>query len=1303
MKELSRARRVLAVLLVLVMVFSIIPGIMRGHGVSRTAAAAPNIVKVGQLSEILIWNPMTIEMAEDYAACYLMYDTLFTYDQDWGGPVGNLALSWNQTVHPDNSMTTYINITHDAYFHGKNTNGKADPLDTSHPLTAADVVFTLNLITSTSGASTWSAYMEGITSVVAVSDYTVRIDTATTKATLIDDLTNPPILPMYLWNDPAQPQYSDPLMGMNPSDNVGSGPFVFDSWVKGSWYKFMSVPSQYYHASHDYGRVVHIDGVLYTVYSDSEALALALNQGIEDVVVTTGDVNVYRNVLGGPGTKVHVIKQAVHELGITDIAINAIPSSVDGVSTQFRATASGYAKGNPVLQDPFVREAIMMTLNKDYIVNNILYGLALKADSVVPSGYWHATIQNQLQFDPVAAKNLLIAHGYSDINGDHILEATSSALSVQNHWVKVGTPLSGIRVQAPNTDPSWGIIAESWAGWASQAGIGMVASVENEGTMNRAAWYNGDYDIWVWHWGWAPEPLSYILSTWKTEQIFSGGDNVQMPMGPWWYGPDNQTLSPTGTPYSAYDENWTAAVSTLNKTDRKVIVDKLQQWVYDSHCENPPVYDLGLYAYTDYRYDGWGDWQAHPARAFGSTLLWLWFDLKAEINHPPLFNQPPDASYDVMQGEAKTFAVTVSDQDNDSLVVNWTFGDGDTARVTLTGDTTVPRIVTEAHTYSALGTGLAMRVSVWDHVSGHEVAVPATVNVISAPNLGPVIQSLTWSPDPPVYVGTQTTWTATASDAESGSSGQGLFFTWSWGDGSYTIHHVSTLANGVLYTDSQTHTWNTLGDYEVTISVWDGFDVPTNPLHNVSASVSSYRVIVNTAPSIPSISSIDFLRGSSVSCAATATDADADQLNFTWDWGGGTYNVTTNAPSPGVAVKSIVSHTWAAAGSYPVTVYVDDGHGHNVSSAITANIYWPGSTPVPPCGISLSMYPNPGVADSAVWVNVSACDANSDPLDFYVDMGDWTGAVTGSAAGGTPDRQYVNLTYTYADVGTMPILVYVNDSFLDGSHNISAPFNVNVMVDNGPPVFILQSHYTAFYNKTTTVAPVALSDPDGDTLAVWYDWGDGSALTRGNATNVGSHVYKSTGTFMVNVSVNDSMGHNETRSRDLTVSESNLRPDIVSFTYAPLRAKNYVGDEFWFNVTVKDYEGNTVNLTINFGDNTSDYKQMSLTPNTNSSVQTFTHSYSAVELDGYTVVVSVSDSMDHFDSTPKQSKATIIISKKPSGGGMSAAVFGAIAAVVIVVVVLLAVLIMRRKGPKEAETGGMEGMTPPEPQPPPKT
>ena len=177
--------------------------------------------------------------------------------------------------------------------------------------------------------------------------------------------------------------------------------------------------------------------------------------------------------------------------------------------------------------------------------------------------------------------------------------------------------------------------------------------------------------------------------------------------------------------------------------------------------------------------------------------------------------------------------------------------------------------------------------------------------------------------------------------------------------------------------------------------------------------------------------------------------------------------------------------------------------------------------PSPATGKRVSVLFDGVYMNSEVWINVSASDANGDPLTFYIDLGDWVGTVEASTLGGTTDQQYVNVSYTYADEGRMPIIVYVNDSFLDGSHNVSGPFDVSVLADNSPTAFTLQSHYTAFYNMTIRVAPVTISDPDSDALAVWYDWGDGTDLSRGNATYVGDHVYRILGTNTVTVAVDD--------------------------------------------------------------------------------------------------------------------------------------------------------------------------------------
>ncbi|MEW5748321.1 MAG: PKD domain-containing protein [Candidatus Thermoplasmatota archaeon] len=708
--------RLAAVALIIVMSLSMarVAGDGRGGADAVDAAArADGYVMVGWTGDFEYWNPLTLTIVEDYVACNLIHSSLFMYDEDLQGPVGDLAMGWLQTLNPDGSMTTEIAITQNAYFRTA-----SDPYDTSRQLTADDVEFTFNLIRNNPDSGTWRSNFIGVTDVDALDRFTVSITTAWPKATLFDDLEGVPILPEYVYG----PMH-DPFAQMDPDELVGSGPFVFDAMVEGSWYSFAKAPN--YHGEADYGaeRTVSVPGIIYSVYYDNTALALAINYGDLDVVSVGSDVNTYLDVLGSYATA-NVIKQAVSEPGICDVAINAIPMS-------FRT--STYGTGNPHLLDPAVRQALAMTLNKTYITDVTLSGLAEPATAVIQPGYWQADIE-ELAFDPLAALDLLMRSGYADLDGDGYLQATADAYAVREGLVDVGDELSMIRLDAPDTDPTYYAVTTMWAADARDAGIGLVPRILSEGVMINMDWYKADYDIWVWHWGWGPEPIGSALSTWLTSEIVPGGLNCQMPMGPWWYDGTNYTDAPAEWdlrgPYSAYDQNLSMALETLDREDRKAIVDNLQQMIYDSHTEIPPFYDIGLYGYTDQWFVGWGDWESHPGRTVTSDLLWLWFDLVPRgDNLPPVFDVPLLPAYQATAGEVITFEVVVSDPEGDALLVNWSFGDGETL-VTQVMGTSVPTTVRQSHVYSYAAAGLELEVRLHDGVQGHEVISLATVDVL---------------------------------------------------------------------------------------------------------------------------------------------------------------------------------------------------------------------------------------------------------------------------------------------------------------------------------------------------------------------------------------------------------------------------------------------------------------------------------------------------------------------------------------------------------------------------------------------
>ena len=883
-----------------------------------------------------------------------------------------------------------------------------------------------------------------------VNDYTVRLDIPFIKATAIDDLTGIPIVPdgFYNWSGVA---LQDP---MDPGECLGSGPFTFDGYVEASWYRFRTAPN--YHGAADFPeeRTLSIDTITYNIASEASGLAADMNSGILDVAVMSGEPDIYLKTLVPDATN-KMVKEAVQELGICDIAINAVPLEF---RVDAKSAAADYCDGNPHLLDPAVRKALLMTLNKPYIKWAIMKNLSTTADSVIPTGgFWYRDV-NDLAFDPAGARQVLLDAGYVD-DGGAFLVAGPESYFMQNDFdtlfPTVSTRLEDLRCQAPNTDPSYSLIATSWLSWAALAGIGFdpdLTGETQESYMINSAWYKCLYDIWVWHWGWGPEPLS-DLSVWQTYEIDNGGDNCQMPMGEWYvHGnmdidadgdidyAENYTTSPFVSAsmiteygmtedgfrgFSSFDQNFSEAMHTPDIYERRDIVYSLQDMVYDSYCETPPYYDLGLYAYSEARYQGWGDWSLHSGRTVISGMPWVWFDLIPAGNMIPKIDVGLGSSYDLDIGELGTFSITVSDVEGDKLWVNWTFGDG-SAPVNLQPTPTTGQFdVSTSHSYSTAGT-YTLTVTVTDGYAGHTVTDTASVVVSPPATAKPVIGALTYDPIK-AYVGEEATWTFTVTDTDSTN----IRTTVAWGDGKYFVSDL-TATPGTAIPVEALHTYTAAAVYTVTIYASDGT--------NNESIARSYTVISNSPPTAPVVSSVSALEGESRPISATTTDVDPDTLIVTWEWDDGTFTVTgpyDTSSAPGAVVTSSVTHTWDSAGSYDFTVWVDDQEGNNVSTTATATIS-PEGTPVAPSVTSMVQSPNPGIVEQVVTLTIGAYDSNGDALDFYVEFGDGEAATDSTAA--ATGEQTVVMTHTYAAVDNYTLTVYIND----GTFNVSADYTVRI-------------------------------------------------------------------------------------------------------------------------------------------------------------------------------------------------------------------------------------------------------------------
>jgi PKD repeat protein len=401
------------------------------------------------------------------------------------------------------------------------------------------------------------------------------------------------------------------------------------------------------------------------------------------------------------------------------------------------------------------------------------------------------------------------------------------------------------------------------------------------------------------------------------------------------------------------------------------------------------------------------------------------------------------------------------------------------------GDSTGGSGAATTHTYEDDG-AYTVTVTVTDDDGGADV-VSQTITV---DNVDPVIVSLIGPATGDE--GQELIWEADASDA---GVADVLTYTWDLGDGSPA---VSGPAADVA------HTYEDDGAYTLIVTVED--DDGGSDTANLTV------VIGNADPLLTSVSiPVAGDEGSPVSLGATAIDVSTDPLTFTWDFGDGTPTQTGDT----------LSHTWADDGSYTVTITVtdDDGGADSLAGQITIANVAPSID---------SMTVPDGDEGQGLLLSATASDPGADTLTFSWDFDD-----------GSPVQTGETLTHAFPDDGVYTVSLTVTDD--DGG---SVSQTATATIGNLPPtITALTAPATGFEGETLTF-DVAVTDPGTDTFTYAWDFGDGSPVVAGGASE--SHVFEDDGTYGVTVTVTDDDGG--TDSATAVVMISNVDPTIASMT-----------------------------------------------------------------------------------------------------------------------------------------------------------
>lgn len=232
-------------------------------------------------------------------------------------------------------------------------------------------------------------------------------------------------------------------------------------------------------------------------------------------------------------------------------------------------------------------------------------------------------------------------------------------------------------------------------------------------------------------------------------------------------------------------------------------------------------------------------------------------------------------------------------------------------------------------------------------------------------------------------------------------------------------------------------------------------------------------------------------------------------LSYSWDFGDG-----------GTGTGATPSHTYAGPGTYTVTLTVTD-HGlqtHSASTTVTTSANGlPTANPGGPYAVDESS------ASDGFWNATFNGGASTDDVgicDYAWDFGDG-----GTGSGVSP-------THQYAAAGTYTVTLTVRDH-AHQSHSASTTIEVTandapVAADGGPYVIdeaqANAGQWTASFDGTGST----------DDFGIWrYEWDFGDGGTGTGATP--THVYNSTGTYEVALTVTDNGRQSSTDSTTIQV------------------------------------------------------------------------------------------------------------------------------------------------------------------------
>jgi len=402
--------------LIIIFLTGLVVGILLLSEQPEAAAVfVPEPVQGGIYTEGVVGAPQRLNPVLDFYnpvdrdVDRLLYSSLIKFDSN-GNPQADLAASWGYAK--DGTIYNF-ELYPDIKWHD------------GQPLTAQDVVFTVDLLKN--GDPVVPADLQAFwkeVEVVALSDTTLQFRLPEPFAPFLDYLTFG-VLPSHLLGGKTISDLIDDPFNLQP---VGSGPYAFDRLIVENGAitgLILNVNSAYYR------QPAYIEQIVIRYYPDAPSALDAYRAGeVQGIGEVTRDI--LADVLAEPNLALYSAKTP--DLTLVFLNLNNPQAAY--------------------LQEQEVRQALMLGLNRQLMVDQILGSQGVVVDvPIMPNTWAYSDALDKTEYEPERAELLLKEAGY-------VISGEESVIRQ-----KEGTPLS-IDLIFPDEDPYYAIAEQIKNDWA---------------------------------------------------------------------------------------------------------------------------------------------------------------------------------------------------------------------------------------------------------------------------------------------------------------------------------------------------------------------------------------------------------------------------------------------------------------------------------------------------------------------------------------------------------------------------------------------------------------------------------------------------------------------------------------------------------------------------------------------------------------------------------------------------------------------------------------------------------------------